>query len=733
PSIVLLLASASPEDENLGFLVPSINNSDNAKRAFSSCENKLWLDTVNSTQFATLEPRSKIDINALLNAKVELETKNKNIRFRRSQRMIIPLVQDETTSFYNEVSRIVPGQTHIVISANSKSKAIEEHLTLFARPGFKKITPLYSGYLKNWTIFVDVELPPIEMDVIKDLMVLCPLTEDAVIQLKGGLPLVSGIWHSQAMPVINVLANKGPIDAWIEKPSSQGNGVETHHFQTNGADLELSNYSSAVSSHGELLVAVKAGKEPKVTERILVRSSDKPRPLTAGKQVNIEFCINSNGVFDFVSAKCAEAECVASVKGPIVSGAQKYQNNINNVLLTITQLTVEGEDEKIISDYLEGDEQDIVQTCSRHHIWKVPTVPQGGKAPSEWACMCSVCGESYIQRRAKKKSGKKNKNKKKKQRAKNADTTTQNRIWNNKVTEAKTSVDYDLCFDALCYLGGGRWKRVDDIFSSQSDNVFGSRQFISDLSDLGHLDIQLDLPRSKMKFWQISEPTIVILESNKAYLTGFRNNALIRNVSEAFDNIDARRSLIKNNSTPKSIFWSDFDKDLVVEILGNIQDVHGRNIKVVEDPAEELAWIIGSHHLDYEKFPIVDVDENMPLEKFDLQQARWKKCDYTSEEGAYRTNYFGQRYFFKDSQNFYREGSHELIKVLAARRNSIFLHSYDKEKKEFFSTVGAEPKGLLGRALTLSSGTQSKFENGFRKYVGVSETVAANILNYLYN
>ena len=72
------------------------------------------------------------------------------------------------------------------------------------------------------------------------------------------------------------------------------------------------------------------------------------------------------------------------------------------------------------------------------------------------------------------------------------------------------------------------------------------------------------------------------------------------------------------------------------------------------------------------------------------------------------------------------------MKLLSARLHNIRLHSYDHDSKKFYSTLGAEPIGLLSRALVMSSNELPEIEDGKLVYTNVNALLASTILQQLY-
>ena len=61
------------------------------------------------------------------------------------------------------------------------------------------------------------------------------------------------------------------------------------------------------------------------------------------------------------------------------------------------------------------------------------------------------------------------------------------------------------------------------------------------------------------------------------------------------------------------------------------------------------------------------------------------------------------------------------------------MHAYSQANEEFVSRLGADPAGLLARALCACSGRLPTQEGGVLKYSQVPIDVAAAVLDVLYS
>lgn len=126
------------------------------------------------------------------------------------------------------------------------------------------------------------------------------------------------------------------------------------------------------------------------------------------------------------------------------------------------------------------------------------------------------------------------------------------------------------------------------------------------------------------------------------------------------------------------------------------------------------------------------VADGVACECYDPMHGRWNLCHDVYEPGAYRLAWRGQSYAYRDKKGSLFQGPHEIVKLLAARDAGINLHAFSQASSEFISRLGAEPTGLLARALCACSGQLPILNEGIVKYPNVPSDVAAAILDTLY-
>jgi hypothetical protein len=730
PSLRLHLGADLNEGDHNEDLVLDDDSSSEARVAFAKCEGRPWLSTASEESFATLEPKANIDISHLLMSSFFLAQPDGEGRFKRKPRVIIPLMWSSFDGYYREVSRVVQGQKHIILCASAKESQVRRHVEAYARPNFKLPVSKYKGLPAGWSLFRDVEFAQVEEDVSKDLVVLTPLGNGISITCDGGMPLAPSVWHGAAPPSIHVVSGN-PVTVTITNvgDSSDGDLLLSEDFAA--GDFTIENYPAA----GELDVVVKEEKLAAVTQKIILRNAETPRPLYAGKQQNIAYQFDDRETSNLYGASLIDDE--GANPGTYVSGGNVVVDDLmfpdladSQPIEPADELSVgELEDDFFAPEYLQSEVSNVGENCALRGCcyWRVEDTMSGTKNNKFWNMECKECGAVQIQQVYKRKrdGGR--------SQARNGKSTrSRAKSWNSPIVDKEPSFDADLCFDALCYSGGGRWKRFRELIASQSESTFAPTQFARNTIELCHVDLMFDAEKNRPKTWKISNPTVVFPSEGRAFYAGFRNQSIRQELCERFLESGAVTEFTKSEMSPEILAWQNVDIEKIVHLLQGVKDSHGRSVEISINPAKKLSRIIANLRLGIEKFPELRSFSDVDLEMFDIDMCKWLKTEQVVRRNAYRTTFGGRHYFYVDDEGIYREADYGTVKTLAARSQGRMLHGYDELSRTFTSTLGAEPSGLLGRALTMCTGSPAVIENGLSIYGDVPKGVAFSVLRYMY-
>ena len=165
----------------------------------------------------------------------------------------------------------------------------------------------------------------------------------------------------------------------------------------------------------------------------------------------------------------------------------------------------------------------------------------------------------------------------------------------------------------------------------------------------------------------------------------------------------------------------------------NVKDPLGRLIHIIEKPIAEFSQaLISLSGLEraLKPFSLGQADD---LKKFDVSSGKWRASDTSHTSGAYRLTHMGPTYVYKNDDQVCMSGPYQFIKSLAAKSVGKRLHYFDKDLKEFRSSMGVEPFGIMSRALVLRTGKLPKVEDKQIIFSNVDEKIAAAVLYNLYH
>jgi hypothetical protein len=287
-------------------------------------------------------------------------------------------------------------------------------------------------------------------------------------------------------------------------------------------------------------------------------------------------------------------------------------------------------------------------------------------------------------------------------------------------------------FDALCYLGGGKYTRFSEICSQSSDDPYFVSRYASNLSALGHIDLQCDDIFGSPAAWRCAPPAIIQLSESKAILAGFRSNEMLERLNRVLSNFDAQLEVFHQRIAPSAYFINGEVSSLLPDLLGTFKDSHERAMIVAPTPALAIAQNAPFLSAVLNSLPEEYIGASEETELFDPVTGRWRPCGNTIAPGAYRTTSTRRIYAFRNTDGQLRRGTYRVVKLAAARVIGRRIHGYDAKSQQFIVALGCEPPPLLERALVSCSGLIPETSKGRLIYKNVSAGTAAQILEKLY-
>jgi hypothetical protein len=700
-----------------------------AKEALEDAES-IWLEEMPDTGLRLLGPEDKIKLGALLLTSLELQSDEEGDLYRHDSRPVIPLIKDETGSYYREVTRVTLHAKHLVLCHTNWAGRIESYLEDYAQPGLKKVEGTNSnGIPTGWTLFREVTISAAPTsDVSDNLQCLVPISSGATINMSGGLKLDQNIWHASAPPQIIASDEIGFIGTRLQTDDIGARSETIASTDPGDYDPDFISKSGQVLDARNLTVAgVRGGK--KVVERALAFRSAKTPRRKASLESTYAYLLDKNqsGLCGFsatvsdeieerspvIRGMLAEGEfeeISADVAAPAVDDLPDQQPDID---------TKQGFDMAAVT----GDEATCILRGHHYFICEPYLGPGHGEVSRTMQCRdCRVFQIAAKPRRGRRK---------KRGRRPGSGQVAQSRVRFE--LSAESAVSPNSVFDALCYLGSGTWASVVPILSTIVAEPWQVSIVRDDLVDLGMIDVAQTSEFGRPRYWSCPPPTLVISGNGTAYLAGFRNATLVRDVKAVMDELGDGYRLVKHDLAPIAHTWSvegvEFPR--IEEQLSEIVGPLGRPIAVVKSPGALIANQMPTITEIQDHLEPLQVEDGEDIEKFDPRTCKWERSDIR-DPGAYRALFRGRRYFYRTESGSSLETSLEVAKVLAARHEGVRLQTYNEATQTFDCALGCKPPGLYRRALVSESGVLPLTLEQRHSYRHVPPLLAALVLRKLY-
>lgn len=720
----LMLTTIGAEiDDDIQLEVPA-GASKATLAAFDACGGRPWLTPAPSGEFSVLEPISGIDIGALMLASLDLHS-GSNANFSHLARPIVPLAKMDTGIYYREVQRTSLLRRHAVLCHEKWVPLVKNHLANCARPGFGLSTSeQLPGLPPEWALFEDVEIVRVLETTNHSLASLVPLSEGISVQMDGGLRLAPQIWHLAEPPKVLATCDQGSFELQVRVHRGDSDDEIVWSGKSSGGSCEISEKIIKEVKASELsVVTVKGGQES--GEKVLaLRDASLPRP-TRGQELAYSLC-KDDPISIFRARRIGEDNSDRLVvrgmliEGPRRGGASQVADPRGVFIDHEDEEEVVRPQDQYESRKLEG----LSETCviRGHHYW---ICEPGYMNDSRWEAKrmdCKDCGlTSYLRNRGKKTGGVRGR----------PQGTVSKPVAAPPVERSARITHLDLVFDGLCYLGAGTWHAFQSLASAHSEESWFASSLIQDLFDLGHLDIERT-PSGRVIGWSVAPPALVVRDDGEAYLTGFRNAALVDAVADALEDNDCDYVIDPPSDHVRRQAWTSVSADLAHKVLANVRDPFGRPVAVTGVPAAEITGAFPMFSAIVHALAPVHLESKDGLERFDAKKGQWGRASSQVEAGAYRTNFAGRRYFIRDETGTCRAASHEVAKIFAARLEGAMLHDYDEKARCLVGVLGCDLPGLLSRAITSCSGRLPERDRGRVYHREVPPAVAQEVLWKLY-
>lgn len=712
----LLLATMGTEEKDEILLTISPGASPATRQALAEIQGQPRLLAAPTGDFSILEPTREIDLCSLLVASFELAREDGDT-YGHVARPIVPLAKLDAGLFFREVQRVTLLRRHAVLCHEQWADKVRHHLDLCARPGFKCATSAeLPGLPPEWVFFEDVEITRVLDNANQNLAILVPLSEGVAIQLEGGLKLAPQIWHSAAPPSILATSDSGAFRLVVRSDAADDD-ANLFDVPSRGGSCsikldEMSRLATELSA-----VAVRSGNE-KGERNFALRDAATPRPVREGW---LRHGLGGRNPLAFLSATLEGEAIEAAVLGMHVEGAAANDPEADEISLRFAEQAPEGD--RLDHEYRFANAGGLAETCMirGHHYW-ICEPAKKGDIPWEAKRMdCRDCRDRVILRN--------------RVRRKQAPSFARGRLGSTSVAtppvEDVAPVSLDLVFDGACYLGAGSWGSLQSLAAAHSNDPWFAARLARDLHDLGHVDFQRD-SAGRATSWTVAPPVLVVTDAGEAYLSGFRNRALVDAVGDALEAIECEYAPGEVSSGLAREGWLGVDMGAAAAALAGVVDPHGREVIVGAPPATAIAAEGPVLDALLSVMKPVHLEGQDGLQRFEPREGRWKFTSESNAPGAYRVNFAGRRYFVRLANGESRATNHSLAKIFAARAEGVALHGYDPARQRLFGALGCDLPGLYSRAAVSCSGYLPLKEGQRFYHADVPPGVARRILSNLY-
>ena len=663
--------------------------------------------------------------NYLLQTKFFLKAKEIKEKLVFNPKPIRILLKDENSSFFKETPRVLFFKKHMILCAAGWSRRVDEHLTKSARVGYKKYTNSdLNGLPENWNLFADVEILS-QVETSEQLNVLVPYSDGSVLELTGGLKLNQSIYHSQFPPLLQISSEEDRVH--INYGEEKFDGLENKYFvskEINGIHEEVIEKSFSMQLKSLKITLSERGKKSR--EKIIhFRSADDPKYINFSN-IQLTYIPSNENLGWSLSTHKSKDNDINSVEGMLIEG-----EFINNKLYEVPKISFTKN--RLDEEYTEIKENNFgkyidlkasSETCilRGYHIFSYPSYNQFEKQKKidVKEGKCKECGLQFY----------KLKNKRNKLSPK-SENKSKLSLSLPQIEFEKIDIDYGL-FDALCYLGEGSWQTFLNLTNHFNDSVFFPKNFLRDLIHLGHIDVEYNKNCQPLS-WKVNPPTLVKLEDNSYFLTGFRNQNMIQELKDLCKRLSCEFIIKNNENCVSSYFVRNINKQDFLAHLNNIQDSHGRSVQLVDNISIKLIKMLPSISETLMFSNSIYIETTDQLEFFSAAKGKWIKAENLNSKGSYRLKLYGQRYFIKMEDGSLKETFHEIAKIYSCILEGVRIHSYDEVTKEFSCFLASQPPVLYGRALVSNTGLLPEKRENLLIYKNVDPNIGNLLINLLYH
>jgi hypothetical protein len=626
----------------------------------------------------------------------------------REPRRLMPMRLDDLTRSFVETDRVLLGEDTLVICLEDFANQVSEFLSQTARPGWEQRFEL-PGAPAGWAVFTGVEVLTSAtgeefLGRRADLNLLQPIATSQL-TLQGGLSLPGHVkkWSSGRPPEIRAttdaesgllatvrcmrpLASPTPTDRRFES------SLPALTWDLESEKLPDGDYEITVSREG--------ANTPFRRETLRLRSADSPSPPL----VSVVAPLNHDTSLPLWPLSAGESEGASRVRGAWVSPrtAESSFELVDNPMTprwygarkAPAEITTDPYAPIVIRQNLSG-------SCrlTGEHYWHIETA-HPGRHPAMWLGTCSGCGMMRLFSNSRRRPPVRTKT-----------TVTLAPVLDvGQVPAAHEApaIDFGLCFDALCHVGGGSFSAFERVALQVEPTRLFSDVLLRTLESLGHIEVERSATSLTPSRWEIAPPTLAQLPNGNFVFMGFRSSRAMTLILDRVPNLGASVKVIDEINGPPVVRILNLSDDGAIELASNLIEILEREVEVALDASLRLASVLPPFSSVVRDLPITGATAGDGARWWDPSIARYKSVRDTSRAGAFQLGTFARRYIYRRPEDIgsgvARIGDARTVKFAAALDAGLPLAGYDESAEVLWTPLGAELPGLYGRAACLASG-----------------------------
>ena len=639
---------------------------------------------------ATVSPPPFKVLPRLMSTGLILHDDDRPVDYSWTPRTVIPLQRSQLGSFWSETTRTTVMREHIVLVKNLHSILSDAEAYLQqASPTARKILPgQMKGLPEGWVLFRDVRIIRPDLAAPNSVSALQPVEESiSVFELFGGTRVGRDAYSIMDPPSLRYLAAGCPTRLRVKE---DGSNEPMTMLEENSMvrSIEVSSNQLKSIGPGRFRAITECNGKKDRNALLLMRTADKPRPR--GRS-NVSL---------------------------------KYVNSVNASNIHLEQKNTphwQGSAPRLNPDFLG---QQHANPCVErgYHIWICETVDLKNK-PEFIRQDCNGCKRSELTSQKERIKIVKDKSKK------------GSRISIDSVPEdTHVVLPHNAIIDGLAYLGEGSLADIERLLANNDIDPWIPSELAHQYSALGFIRVALKPGTGRIDRWEI-EPSRLLQNGEQWTLTGFRSPKLLNGLASVLDSTNLKIEAF--NGQPDRITICNISEITLREICIHLEEALGISVEIVPNSAQ----LILNEALSAECWHNVLVNTSIALQDiekvFDPQTAIWKSVTTSSPElkkdCAIRAGWAGRTYAFRQITGETWQGPHQLVKLLSAISSGQRLHSYEEEKEQFVSVLGAEPLGLLARALVAPIGRLPEKRGKYLTYKCDSPKIGHTLISLLYS